>query len=88
MRVPKPAAGMMTTTFIAGCKYTGWEEWVQMLRADARPLAEPAVIAGGHAVRRLASVGVPLVQQAPDRPSLKDTPPILMTRFRILLPRF
>jgi hypothetical protein len=24
MRVPKPAAGIMTKTFIAGCKYTGW----------------------------------------------------------------
>jgi len=23
MRVPRPAAGMMATTFIAGCKYTG-----------------------------------------------------------------
>ncbi len=23
MRVPRPAAGMMTTTFIAACKYTG-----------------------------------------------------------------
>src|SRR5438477_7632748 len=31
MRVPKPAAGIMATTFIAGCKYTGWREAVQML---------------------------------------------------------
>src|SRR5437870_5224892 len=30
MRVPRPAAGMMTTTFIAACKYKRWEETVQM----------------------------------------------------------
>ena len=30
MRVPKPAAGMITTTFIAGCKYTGPGAPVQM----------------------------------------------------------
>ncbi len=30
MRVPRPAAGMMTTTFIAGCKYKGEGEGVQI----------------------------------------------------------
>ena len=30
MRVPNPAAGMITTTFIAGCKYTAQGAQVQM----------------------------------------------------------
>src|SRR5712692_784334 len=30
MRVPRPAAGMITTTFIAGCKYTGGGRGVQI----------------------------------------------------------
>lgn len=36
MRVPSPAAGMMTITFIAGCKYTSEGEGVQMERARAQ----------------------------------------------------
>jgi hypothetical protein len=28
--VPRPAAGMITTTFIAGCKYTSAGQGVQM----------------------------------------------------------
>src|SRR5208283_5488831 len=32
MRVPRPAAGMIATTFIAGCKYTRAEESVQIGR--------------------------------------------------------
>ena len=34
MRVPSPAAGMITTTFIAGCKYTSAEVGVQMQWSD------------------------------------------------------
>src|SRR5690242_5333651 len=30
MRVPSPAAGMMTMTFIAGCKYTDAERQLQI----------------------------------------------------------
>jgi hypothetical protein len=30
MRVPRPAAGIITTTFIAGCKYTSAQAGVQM----------------------------------------------------------
>src|ERR1700722_5407146 len=30
MRVPRPAAGMITITFMAGCKYTSAEPGVQM----------------------------------------------------------
>src|ERR1700730_9846952 len=41
MRVPRPAAGMITITFMAGCKYTGGEEGVQINRGspdESRPL--------------------------------------------------
>ena len=34
MRVPRPAAGMITTTFMAGCKYTGAEGGVQNNRGS------------------------------------------------------
>jgi phosphoribulokinase len=39
MRVPKPAAGMITTTFIAGDQYKGGEEGVQIVRAIRRDIA-------------------------------------------------
>src|SRR5437764_11227153 len=34
MRVPSPAAGMMTMTFIAGCKYTDAERQIQIARRN------------------------------------------------------
>ena len=39
MRVPRPAAGIMTVTFIAGCKYTSAESGVQMQATRDTPRA-------------------------------------------------
>src|SRR5713101_614221 len=41
MRVPRPAAGMITTTFMAGCNYTGVEEGVQINRGSPLTGAHP-----------------------------------------------
>src|SRR6266851_6839576 len=40
MRVPRPAAGIMTITFIAGCKYTSGDQGVQMLRGLLSPTVD------------------------------------------------
>src|SRR5436190_4763623 len=39
MRVPRPAAGMMATTFMAGCKYTRRQEPVQIRLTKGVPIA-------------------------------------------------
>src|SRR2546428_13889020 len=44
MRVPRPAAGMMATTFMAGCKYTRRQEPVQIrvTKGDVTLIVEKA----------------------------------------------
>src|SRR5438270_10044340 len=42
MRVPSPAAGMMTMTFIAGCKYTDAERQLQIAPGKRAPRMQVA----------------------------------------------
>src|SRR5580658_7503207 len=39
MRVPRPAAGIITTTFMAGCQYTG-RDWVVQISIASSPRPE------------------------------------------------